>query len=58
MNFAVEFDNKGWQTELRKVAGLKNFHFPGSTEIDIGGTRDHNEKEGADHEHADRCSRF
>jgi hypothetical protein len=40
MNLAVEFDNKEWQAELRKVALLKDCQFPGSTEIEIGGTRD------------------
>jgi hypothetical protein len=39
MNSAVEFDNKGWQTELRQVARLEHCQFPGSTEIEIGGTR-------------------
>jgi hypothetical protein len=40
MNSAVEFDNKGWQAVLRKVAGLKDCQFPRSTEIEIGGTRE------------------
>jgi hypothetical protein len=40
MNSAVEFDNKGWQIELRKVACLRGCQFPRSTEIEIGGTRE------------------
>jgi hypothetical protein len=45
MNSMAEFDNKRWQAELREQAavretkGLQNCQFPGSTEIQIGGTR-------------------
>jgi hypothetical protein len=40
MNSVAEFNNKGWQTELRKVDGLGHCQFPGSTQIEIGGTRE------------------
>jgi hypothetical protein len=37
---AVEFDNKRWQAELRKVVCLKQCQFPSRSEIEIGGTRE------------------
>jgi hypothetical protein len=37
---AVEFDNDGWQAELRKVVCLKHCKFPASSEIEVGGTRE------------------
>ena len=37
---AVEFDNKRWQSELRKVVYLNQCQFPASSEIEIGGTRE------------------
>jgi hypothetical protein len=40
MTSAVEFDNKGWQAELRRVPGLQDCQFPANSEIEIGGTRE------------------
>ena len=39
MNSAVEFDDKGWQAEPRKVARLQDCQFPKSTGVEIGDTR-------------------
>src|SRR5208282_2358438 len=40
MNLTTEFDNAGWQRELRKLPGLCHCEFPKNTEIEIGGSYD------------------
>jgi hypothetical protein len=40
MTSTTEFDNAGWQRELRKLPGLKYCEFPKNTEIEIGGSYD------------------
>jgi hypothetical protein len=40
MNRAAEFDNAGWQRELRKKQKLKQCQFPEKTEIKIDGSRE------------------
>jgi hypothetical protein len=40
MTPTAEFDNTGWQRELRKLPGLKYCEFPKNTEIEISGSHD------------------